>query len=252
MRALWLLIRKELLYFRAYPLNLLNQAVSPALLVAPYILVARMFGFDEGLMDSVAVGLILWYWLSTLMWEVAFGVREEMEEGVFEAVLATPTPLLTVLAAKGVATIVENSFITVGMVGWLLLFGVPLSLPWPAFVGVLVLTGLGVVGFTLAQAALVLLLKRADVPGDIIQTALGALSGMTMPAQLLPRPLWAVSRAIPLAYGIEAARQLLVARAAGPELVLLVVLGAAYGVVGWRALGWAERRMRAAGTTGEF
>lgn len=48
MRAVLVLFWKELVYLRAYPLNLLNQAVSPALLVAPYILVARMFGFDEG------------------------------------------------------------------------------------------------------------------------------------------------------------------------------------------------------------
>lgn len=252
MRALWAVLGKELLYYRAYPLDLLNQAISPALLVAPYIVVARMFGFDEGMKDSVAVGLIVWYWLSTLMWEVGFGVREEMEEGVFESVLASPAPLLTVLGAKALATIPENIFITACMLGWLLLFGVPLSFPWPTFVGILFLTGLGLVGFMLAQAALVLLLKRADAPGDIIQTALGTLSGMTMPARLLPRPLWAASRAIPLAYGIEAARQALAGRAAGPELALLVALGVAYGVVGWRTLAWAERRMRAAGTAGEF
>lgn len=252
MRAVLVLFWKELVYLRAYPLNLLNQAVSPALLVAPYILVARMFGFDEGLTDSVAVGLLLWYWLSTLMWEVGFGIREEMEEGVLESLLASPAPMVNLLGAKGLATVVENAYLTACMVGWFRLFGVRLPLPWPAFVGILVLTGLGLVGFMLVLAGLVLLLKRADAPGDLIQTALGTLSGMTMPARLLPRPLWALSRAIPLAYGIEAARRILVGGALGPELILLVVLGVAYGLLGWRALAWAEGRMRAAGTTGEF
>lgn len=252
MTALGVLVWKELVYFRAYPLGLLNETVSPALLVAPYILVARMFGFDEGLTDSVAVGLLLWYWLSTLMWEVGFGVQEEMEEGVLESVLASPTPVVVLLGAKGLATLLENSYLTACMVGWFHLFGVRLPLPWPAFVGVLVLTGLGVVGLMLLQAGLVLLLKRASAPGDIIQTALGALSGMTMPARLLPRPLWALSRAIPVAYGIEAARGLLGGRPLGPELLLLVALGVGYGFLGWRALTWAEGRMRVAGTTGEF
>lgn len=252
MRALGLLVRKELLYHRAYPLDLVNQAVSPGLLVAPYILVGRLVGFDEGLKDQIAVGLILWYWLSTLMWEVGFGVREEMEEGVFESVLASPASLLTLLGAKAVATVILNVYITGCMVGWLLLFGVSFSLPWPVFLGLLLLTGLAVAGFMLTQAALVLLLKRADAPGDIIQTALGVLSGMTMPARLLPRPLWAVSRAIPLAYGIEAARRVVAGAGVGPEVGALVGLGAVYGLVGWRALGRAEQRMRAAGTTGEF
>ncbi|HAZ27932.1 TPA: hypothetical protein DCY67_04885 [Candidatus Acetothermia bacterium] len=252
MRALWLLIRTELLYYRAYPLDLINQAVSPGLLVAPYLLVGRLFGFDEGLTDSIAVGLILWYWLSTLMWEVGFGFREEMEEGVFESLLASPVSLLTLLGAKAVATIILNLYITGCMVGWFLLFGVPFSLSWPVFLGLLLLTALGMVGFMLAQAALVLLLKRADAPGDIIQTVLGILGGMTMPARFLPQPLWAVSRAIPLAYGIEAARRVVAGAAVGPEVVVLIGLGAVYGLLGWWALGRAERRMREAGSTGEF
>ncbi|MCX7750811.1 MAG: ABC transporter permease [Candidatus Bipolaricaulota bacterium] len=252
MRALGVLFWKELVYFRAYPLNLLNQAVSPALLVAPYLLVARMFGFDAGLTDSVAVGLLLWYWLSTLMWEVGFGIRMEMEEGVLEGLLASPVPIPVLLGAKGLATVVENAYLTACMVGWFFLFGVRLPVPWPAFVGLLLLSGLGLIGFMLLQAGLVLLLKRADAPGDVIQTGLGTLAGMTMPARLLPRPLWALSRAIPLAYGIEAARGLLLGAPVGFEVLLLAGLGAAYAFVGWRALAWAEVRMRASGTTGEF
>lgn len=93
------------------------------------------------------------------------------------------------------------------MVGWLTLFDVQLSIPWAALWGILFITGFGVIGFMLALCGLVLLWK--DVRGDFLQMGLGVLSGMTMPTQLLPRPLWMASRAIPLAYGIEAARRLL-------------------------------------------
>ena len=46
MRAFLALVRKEFLYLRAYPLDLLNLLVSPGLLVAPYLMVGRMFGAD--------------------------------------------------------------------------------------------------------------------------------------------------------------------------------------------------------------
>lgn len=252
MRGLRVLIWKELLYLRAYPLDLVEYLISPALLVAPYLLVARLFGMDEGLQDSIAVGLILWYWLSTLGWEVGYGAREEMEEGVFESVLASPTPFVALLAAKAVATVLLNLWITAGMVGWFRAFGVPLALPWPLFVGIAVLSGLAVAGFMLIQAGVLLLLKRADALGDALQTVLGVLSGMTMPPRLLPRGLWVLSRVVPLAYGIEAARRVLAGHGVGREAALLAGLGAVYAVVGWRLLSWAERRMKARGTTGEF
>ncbi len=252
MRAVLALTRKELLYLRAYPLDLAGYAISPALIVAPYLLVARMFGFDAGLVDSVAVGLLLWYWLSTLLGEVGLGLEEEMEEGVVETLLAHPISVFTLLVAKALGTVILNLYITGAMVGWFFAFGIPLLLPWPAFTALALLTGAGISGFMLALAALMVLYKQTFLIYDLIQTALGALSGVTMPARLLPRPLWVVSRALPLSYGIEAVRRILAGGGTGPEIGLLVGLGLVYFLVGRKLLAVAEHRMRTAGTTGEF
>jgi ABC-2 type transport system permease protein len=252
MRAFLALVRKEVLYLRAYPLDLLNLAVSPGLLVAPYLVVAKLFGAGPDLQSSVAVGLLLWYWLSTLFWTVGYGIREEMEEGVLESLLTTPTSLLAVLGAKAVAGMVENAYITLGIVGWLFAFGIALPLPWPAFVGVMFLTGLGLGGFCMAYAGVVLLVKRAENTGEGMQMALGMLAGMTLPPQLFPRSVWIISRVIPLSYGIEAARRLLSGDVVEREIAWLVASGAAYAFAGWALLRRAERRMKAAGTTGEF
>ena len=118
MRPLFSLVKKELLYMRAYPLDLFNYAISPALLVAPYLLVAKLFGFGQELLDSVAIGLILWYWLSILMWEVGAGVMEEMEEGVWESLLISPVSIPAILGAKALSAVLLNLYITGGMVGW--------------------------------------------------------------------------------------------------------------------------------------
>lgn len=252
MRGFAALVRKELLDFRAYPLDLVNLALSPGLLVAPYLVVARLFGAGPDFQSQVAVGLLLWYWLSTLFWEVGHGIGDEMEEGVLEQILVTPTSLLAVLGAKAVGAMITNTYISVGIVGWLFAFGIPLPLPWPAFVGVMLLTGLGLGGFCMAYAGLVLLVKRAENLGAGTQTVLGALAGMTVPPQVLPQAAWIISRVIPLSYGIEAARRLLGGEVVVDQLLWLVLSGAAYGVAGWALLRRAQRRLRAAGTTGEF
>lgn len=250
MRAALAIAWKELLYLRAYPLDLLNYAISPALLVAPYILVARLFGMSPDLVDSVAIGLLLWSWLSVIMWDIAFGPAEEMEEGVFETVFLSPPSFWAILGGRALSTLVLNAYVTGAMLGWLALFGVRLRIPWASLWGILFLTSLGVIGFMLALCGLVLLWK--DVRGDFLQMGLGVLSGMTMPTQLLPRPLWMASRAIPLAYGIEAARRLLEGAPWSGTVPAILGLGWIYALLGWYGLTRAIRRMRVLGTTEEF
>lgn len=79
-RSVLALLWKEMLYRARYPISLLNLAVSPFLIVGPYVMVAKMYGASEEFQVSVAVGLILWYWLSELFWIVGFAFRDEMEE----------------------------------------------------------------------------------------------------------------------------------------------------------------------------
>lgn len=251
MRAIWALVKKELLYLRAYPLDFVNYAISPALIVAPYIFFAKLFGFDAELLDSVAVGLILWYWLSTLLGGVAFGLGEEMDEGVLETLLVHPITVFHVLLAKAIGVVLENLYITGTMVAWFFFLGVPLRLPWPKFLGIVILTGFGVAGFMLALAAAALFYKKPFVLYDLVQWGLGVLSGVTRPARELPRSLWLISRAIPLSYGIEAARAAMSGHTV-QGIPILLALGFLYFLMGRALLVAAERRMRAAGTTGEF
>lgn len=175
-----------------------------------------------------------------------------MEEGVVETLLAHPISVLTLLVAKAVGTVILNLYITGAMVAWFFAFGIPLLLPWPVFIALALLSGAGISGFMLALAALMLLCKRTFLTYDLIQASLGALSGVTMPARFLPRPLWIVSRALPLSYGIESVRRTLAGGGVGPDIGFLVGLGLVYFLVGRKLLAVAERRMRAAGTTGEF
>lgn len=252
MRAFRALVWTELHWYRGYPLSLLRLALTPAFVVAPYLLFARLFGADEAFKSSVAVGLILWHWLSTLIWEVGYGLQNELEEGTLEGLLVTPISIVTMLAAKSVVAILRNAWVTASMVGWLLAFGVTLDLPWALFIGIAFLGGVALSGFMLVLAGSVLLLKESEGLGTTLHTLLGVLAGVTISPQLFPRGLWILSRAIPLTYAIEAARHLLQAQPVANQALWLAATGGFYLVVGVAAVRWAERRMKAAGTTGQF
>jgi len=252
MRAFIALVWRELLWYRAYPLQILSLAVSPPLIVAPYVLFARLFGVDAELQFSVAVGLILWLWLSHLVWEVGYGLDNDMEEGTLESILVTPVSVMTLLAAKSVNSLIGALYISVAALGWMSALGVRLPLSWPLFLGVCLLCGAAMSGFTLLLAGSALLMKRSENLGQTVQTLLGILSGATMSTGLLPAGLWVLSRLIPLSFGIEAARRLLAGQPIADRLTWMVVSGLVYFALGQALLKRAERRMRAAGTTGEF
>lgn len=252
MRAFAALVWPEFLWYRAYPLQILSLAVSPPLMVAPYILFARLFGVDSELQFSVAVGLILWLWLSNLVWEVGYGVENDMEEGTLESLLVTPVSITTLLAAKSMASLVSALYCSVSALGWMLALGVRLPLDWPLFLTVCFLCGMAMSGFTLLLTSSVLLMKRSENLGQTLLTLLGALSGSTISTELFPTAVWVLSRLIPLSLGIEAARRLLAGQPIGDRLPWLLVSGLVYVAIGRALLRRAEQRMRVTGTTGEF
>lgn len=246
------LVWREFLWYRAYPLQILSLAVSPPLVVAPYVLFARLFGVDAGLQFSVAVGLILWLWLSTLVWEVGYGVQNDMEEGTLESLLSTPVSITTLLAAKSIVSLISALYSSVAVLGWMSALGVRLPFSWPLLLGLCLLCGAAMSGFTLLLTSSVLLMHRSENLGQTLLTVLGLLSGATMPTELFPTALRVLSRLVPLSFGIEAARRLLTGQPTDDRVLWLLVSGMVYVTVGRALLRMAERRMRITGTTGEF
>ncbi|MFZ5816448.1 MAG: ABC transporter permease [Bacillota bacterium] len=252
MRALIALWTKELLQHRAYPMDLLSLAVSPFLIIAPFLFAAKIYPRAD-LHATVAVGLILWYWLSTFFWSVGFGLRDEMEEGVLESLLLAPVPLPTLLLAKALDNLLVNLYIT-GSILLLLRVVAGVTLPiWSGGFALMLLgASLAFSALALLHAALLLLVKQASGLGNITQEAMGVLGGMTAPVTVLPRPVQWVSGALPLTYAIAGARSALDSALPLREFLVLLGFAAAFGALGLLLLDRAERRLRLTGGAGEY
>ncbi len=251
MRSVFSLLYKELSYHRVYPLDLISLAVSPFFIVAPFIFVAKAHNGDLQL--SVALGLIVWYWLSMFFWGVGYGVRDEVEEGVIESLLATPTPIRNLLAAKAIDTLLINLYITIALIVLLwLLAGVPFHLDWVKFFLLFIVSNFALASLSFVYAAFVLVARQASFAGSLFQEAVGILSGMTAPVSILPKAVRWLSMLIPLTYAIEGARKLAVGQFPSREVAVLFVFGTVLLLLGILFVQKAERYLRLTGTTGEY
>jgi len=253
-RSVLALLWKEMLYRARYPISLLNLAVSPFLIVGPYVMVAKMYGASEEFQVSVAVGLILWYWLSELFWIVGFAFRDEMEEGVLGILAVVPAGLGCLLAAKFLDALCISSYITAFMIIWFRIFAVQVATNWAQAV-VLVCSAVALGAFSVLYAGIVLLAKRASAVGSLTQQALGILSGMTFSVSRLPRVLQLVAGLLPLTYGIRAMRTVTVTHclvSVWADLLKLLLLAAAMLPLGVALLGVAIRRAKVDGTMEMF
>lgn len=252
MRGLLALLRKELLYHRLYPWSLVSMAVSPFLIVSPYIFAARIYPSAE-LHESVAVGLLLWYWLSTFFWSVGFAVRDEIAEGLLESLLVTPTPLWQLLVAKALDNLLVNLYMTAAVLALLrLLAGVALPVLSPGFPAVMLAAALAFAGLATVYAGLVLTFKQASEVGSLTQDAMGILSGMTEPTAVLPGWIRWVSGALPLTYAIRGGRTALTGVFPAADLAVLTAFGLLLLAGGMALFSRAVHRLRVEGGADEY
>lgn len=252
MRATSALFMKQVKYRFAYPFGMVNLAVGPFFIIGPYVFVAKMYSAAY-LRNDVAIGLILWYWLSTFFWGGGFGIRDEMEEGVLESIAVTPASLRVLLYAKAVDSFVVSLYITISTVLWLYLFA-NVSFPSINFgmVIVFLMAALSFTGLGILYSGLVLLTKQASQLGNLTQEIIGIVSGMTAPTSILPRAVRWLSSILPLTYAIRGAREAFTGRFPTFDIVILVVFSVSLFAIGLFLFSHADRRLRVAGTLGEF
>ena len=141
------------------------------------------------------------------------------------------------------------------MLGWLLFGFRPTGNVLPALLSLLPML-IGLYGFGLAFASLVMIMRDANTLVDIGSFLVQIFSGANFPVNSLPRWLLPVSLALPLTYGFDAVRgwllgtqTLLPIRTEVYILIGSMFILVALGLWTFRAL---ERRVRMKGTLGQY
>lgn len=268
LRALYMVAAKDWATFWRYPLNIIGYVFQPLIWIVPSFFMGLAFSVDgkaEGFaaysgtsdyISFVLLGAVLSNFISAVFWGIGYALKNDMDAGVLESNWLTPTARPLLLIGRSLCNLFTTTLMSAAiLLIAALLFGFrPTGSALLALVPILPML-IGMYGFGLAFAAVVLLMRDANTLVDVGSFLVQLFSGSDFPVQVLPRFLLPISLALPLTYGFDAARGILLGtRTLMPvnyEIGLLVVFMFVMIALGLRVFSNLERTVRQKGTLGQ-
>ena len=266
-RIIWAIAKKDYYHFVRYPLNAVFRVIQPIMWLTPIYFMGQSFkgaGGNAGFvgytgtsdyMSFILVGSLLSSYIGSVFWGMGYALKNEMDQGVLESNWLTPAPRFWFLAGQTLANIIFTTFTNLGilLVGWLL-FGFTITGNVLQALGVVLPMLLALYGFGFGFAAIVLLMREANTLIDVSDYLVSIFSGSTFPVRALPPLLLPVALALPLTYGFDAVRGLLIKTVTllpiPYEVGILVIFMGVTVPVGYVIFRWVERRCQKLGTLG--
>jgi ABC-2 type transport system permease protein len=269
LRAVGWIALKDWKFFWRYPSNIILQVIQPVIWLVPVFFMGQAFSVNgqaagfagysgtSDYMSFVLLGNALSNFISAVFWGMGYAIKGDMDTGVLESNWLAPLPRVLILVGHTLSSLVQTAISSAGMLlvaG--LLFGFhPTGNAVAAGLVILPML-LGLYGFGLAFAALVMVLREANTLVDISSFLVTTFSGANFPVQSLPRWLLPVSLALPLTYGFDAMRTYLLGTTpvlpVKIEIGILVVFMGVCIFLGLKVFAALERRVRQRGTLGMY
>jgi ABC-2 type transport system permease protein len=264
-RAALAIAKKDWLHFFRYPLNALFRVIEPIAWLTPFYFLGRSFAGPSGssgfaaytgtadYMSFILVGTVLSSYIGAVFWGMGFALKNEMDSGVLETNWMAPLPRPLFMVGQTLASLAITTINSMAMLAlaWLL-FGFQISGSLLSAALVLLPMLVALYGFGFAFAAIVLLLKDANTLVDVSNYVVSILSGSQFPVNVLPRFLLPISLAIPLTYGFDAIRGMLLGtRTLLPipqEIAILLLFMVITVPLGYLLFKRIERRCKQLGT----
>lgn len=214
--------RRDWLIYWRYPLNAIFQALGSIWWFVPVFLIGKSFAIDgkavgfaaytgsSDFMGFVTLGAVISNYVSVVFWSIGYSLKIEMDSGVLESNWLAPVSRPVHLVARTVFSIAVTTIesIIMALSVWAL-FGFRLVGDIvPALLTALPMVA-AIYGFGFAFSALVLLMREANTLIDVSNFVVNFLTGSTTPVVVLPRALFVISLALPLTYGYDAVRGML-------------------------------------------
>jgi ABC-2 type transport system permease protein len=268
LRALFAIVHKDWKQYWRYPLNAVSTVFQPVIWLAPVYFMGKAFsvngralGFAQysgtsDFMSFIILGAVLGNFINAVFWGMGYALKNDMDSGVMESNWLTPIPRLLILVGRSLTNLFVTAITSLGMlVVCGLIFGFhPTGDVWSAVLAIIPML-IGLYGFGFAFAALVLLMREANMMVDMSAFLVQIFSGTDFPVTVLPKWLLPIALILPLTYGIDAARGLLLKTdtllSIKMEIILLIVFMFVMLWFGSWVFFRVERRVRTLGTLGQ-
>jgi ABC-2 type transport system permease protein len=268
LRAFSAIVRKDWKQYWRYPLNAVSTVFQPVIWLAPVYFMGMAFSIDgkavgfaqysgtTDYMSFLIFGAVLGNFVNAVFWGMGYALKTDMDAGVMESNWLTPIPRLLILMGRSVTNLSVTAITSLGMlVICYFVFGFqPTGNLWQALAAIIPML-IGLYGFGFAFAGLVLLMREANTLVDTSSFMVQVFSGTDFPVTVLPKWLLPISLLIPLTYGLDATRGLLLKTntilSIGVEIALLIVFMFVLLWFGSWAFYRVEKRVRSLGTLGQ-
>ena len=209
-------LKKNVLEYIRYPANFVFSLLMPIVFILPYYFLMESFspgGISEGLAEWTGsnnfssyyiIGLMVAFFILKIFWGMGFTLKRLMDIGMLETIWVYPISRVGYILAESLFNALQLCFETAAVVA-IIIFVFKFTLP-VAILGQLVwfIPFLFMIyGFGLAFAALVLLLKNANMLVDTGSFLTLTITGTMNPVQVMPKLFIAIAMAIPITYFID-------------------------------------------------
>ncbi|HSJ90229.1 MAG TPA: ABC transporter permease [Anaerolineales bacterium] len=268
LRALYVIARKDWKVFWRYPLNAVSNIFQPIIWITPVYFMGKAFstngqalGFAAysgtgDYMSFILLGTVLTNFILTVFWGMGYALKNDMDAGVLESNWLTPVPRLLILVGRTLSSLLVTMITSLVMlVIASALFGFkPTGNTWAAFLTAIPML-IGLYGFGFAFAAVVLLIREANTLVDVSSFLVQGFSGTNFPVKSLPTWLLPISLLLPLTYGLDAVRGLILRTKTllpiNMEIAILILFMFIMLWFGAWVFNRVERRVRTLGTLGQ-
>lgn len=269
LRAAWAVAKKELLITRRYPLQLVNEVMQPLYqFLLPSLLLGLTFyvgGRAIGLETSVGtddlpgylfLGTVVGGLVGAAFWDMAFGLKREMDAGTLEPTWLTPTRPETTVFGRAISGLILSAIASVILVSVaVFIFGAAIAGGLLLALPAMLLASISMIGVGYLVASAVLMIREPNFMVDATNFIFAMLSGVAFPITVLPVFIQPLSYLLPTTYAVDLLRHYSLGTRPliEPALEWLALAGFAIVMV---VLGRAvflrtEHRMRVMGTTGQ-
>jgi ABC-2 type transport system permease protein len=268
LRALYVIALKDWKVFWRYPLNAVSNIFQPIIWITPVYFMGKAFstngqalGFaaysgTSDYMSFILLGTVLTNFILTVFWGMGYALKNDMDAGVLESNWLTPVPRLLILVGRTLSSLLVTTITSAIMLALgAALFGFqPTGNTWAALLTAIPML-IGLYGFGFAFAGVVLLMREANTLVDVSSFLVQGFSGTNFPVKSLPTWLIPVALMLPLTYGLDAVRGLLLKTETllplPAEIIILIVFMFVMVWFGAWVFNRVERRVRTLGTLGQ-
>src|SRR6266567_3135924 len=249
---------KRLLIIWDYRFNILTQLVTVAFIFIGATFFLGGGQFDTAQLPSLFLGYLVWFYARIVILTTSEDLMSEAQSGTLEQMYMSPVPSELLVLGRMLATLVSTTImVLLTSISLVLLMHINIPLRWEGL-PVLLVTLVGLFGFSLMLGGAALVFKQIEALADLLQNALLFLTGSLLPVNHFPYWLEAFAKTLPITQGIIVIRnvmlggQSLTSAWANGSLIWLAIHSTLYLCCGWLIFKWCERFAKKQGSLSHY